>query len=323
MEVFFRKIKERCQSEKPTVMVIVIQSGEGTPGKTGAKMLVGEEGVLYGTVGGGSIEYQAMQTAKDLIGDGKILCEEYTLRPEGEHKLGMVCGGKTKLLFYVLRGVKDLEFAQKGLEMCEKKAPCCMVIPVTEGEAELWDMQEYHSCREKMERSGSDYYTEWFLREGKVYIFGGGHVAYELLPLLSGLDFRCVLLDDREEFANRERFPEAEEIHLVEYQNLDLPIQKEDYAVIMTRGHQYDADCERYVLGTPASYIGVMGSRKKSAYIRGLLQAEGFSEEELNRVVTPIGLSIEAETPGEIAVSIAAQLIRVRAEQRRKRENMR
>lgn len=322
MDIMFQKIKENCQTGHAVALVLVVESSDGTPRKAGAKMLVGENGPLCGTVGGGNIEYRAIETAKKLIPAGTFLQEEYVLRLDDEKKLGMTCGGDTKLVFHVLHGEEGIAFAEKGLRMCEEKRPYCLAIPMTERKVEVWEMQEYHTRREQLEHSDIPYYTEFFLNEGKVYLFGGGHVAYELLPVLAHLDFRCVLLDDREEFANGERFPDAEEIRLVDYKNLNLPVEKEDFVVIMTRGHLFDAECERFVLGTNAAYIGVMGSRKKAAYIYNTLKAEGFSEENLSRIVTPIGLSIGSETPQEIAISIAAQLIQARAEQRAKRGNV-
>lgn len=276
MEAIFQLIKKRCQAGDAVTLVLVVESSDGTPRKAGAKMLVGAEGSLYGTVGGGNIEYRAIRTAKELLMDGSFLCEKYELRLDDENKLGMTCGGNTKLLFHVLRGEEGLLFAETGLQMCAEKRAYCMAVPMAEGRAEILDLHSYHSCREEMERGGVSYYTEFFLHEGKVYIFGGGHVACELLPVLAKLGFRCVLLDDREEYANAERFPAAEEIHLVDYQNLNLPIQKEDFAVIMTRGHQFDAHCERLVLRTEASYIGVMGSRKKQTTFTELCWQKDF-----------------------------------------------
>ena len=121
------------------------------------------------------------------------------------------------------------------------------------------------------------------------------------------------VLDDRAEFADSARFLQAESVELVSFEELSCEILPEDDVLIMTRGHLGDLAVERYVLGTPARYIGVVGSRRKARMVRETLEAEGFSKESLDRVVTPVGIDIGAETPAEIAVSIAAQLVRVRS----------
>lgn len=144
-----------------------------------------------------------------------------------------------------------------------------------------------------------------------VYIFGGGHVAQELVPVLTHLDFSCVVFDDRPEFSNREVFPDAKECITGDFETIAnfIEIKEGDFVCIMTRGHQFDYLVEKQVLKTPASYIGVMGSRSKTKIIHGKLLTDGFSEEEISRLKSPIGLDIKAETPAEIAISIAAELI--------------
>lgn len=147
--------------------------------------------------------------------------------------------------------------------------------------------------------------------ENIVYIFGGGHVAQELVPVLAHLNFPCVVFDDRPEFSNKEVFPDAKECIVGDFETiLDfIEIKETDFVCIMTRGHQFDYLVEKQILKTPASYIGVMGSRSKTKIIREKLLADGFREEEVSRLKSPIGLDIKAETPAEIAISIAGELI--------------
>ena len=161
-------------------------------------------------------------------------------------------------------------------------------------------------------------HAEQFSYDGKVYIFGGGHLAQELVPVLSHLGFRCIVSDDREEFTKPELFPGAEEIRLIDFGKLEetFTIHPEDYIVVVTRGHLCDTDAERFGLKTPAGYIGVVGSRKKTKFVTDKLLAEGFTEEQLARVTAPIGIEIGSETPAEIAISIAAQLIEVRSKKK-------
>ena len=184
-----------------------------------------------------------------------------------------------------------------------------------EGKLQIWQGASEIQGNGLIKCDGTQYYVERFNFDGKVYIFGGGHLAQEVVPVLSHLGFRCVVLDDREEFSKPELFTGAEEVLCVDFKDLANAVQitKNDYVAVMTRGHLHDADVERFVLKTPAHYIGVVGSRRKAKLTRETLRGEGFSNEQLDRIITPIGLEIGSETPAGIAISIAAQLIQVRA----------
>lgn len=140
-------------------------------------------------------------------------------------------------------------------------------------------------------------------------------MAQELVPVLEHVGFRCVALDDRPEFANEKVMRGAEKILLVDFENIgaSVTIGPEDYICIMTRGHAYDTVVQAQALRTPACYIGVIGSKAKTAGVQRQLREQGFTDEDFARITTPIGLDIKAETPAEIAISIAAQMIEVRA----------
>ena len=152
-------------------------------------------------------------------------------------------------------------------------------------------------------------------RPGRVYVFGGGHVSQALVPVLAGVGFRVVVYDDRPEFADPALFPAAEETLCGDFLALEQQVQvtADDYVVIMTRGHQADYEVLCQVLRSGARYLGCIGSRRKLALCRERLLAAGFTEAEYARLHAPIGLPIGAETPEEIAVSVAAELIGVRA----------
>ncbi|HPX93591.1 MAG TPA: XdhC family protein [Bacillota bacterium] len=165
------------------------------------------------------------------------------------------------------------------------------------------------------ELCGHRFYVEELVVPGVVYIFGGGHVGQALAPVLSKVHFAVVVLDDREEFTDPALFPGAYDVRLCDLKDIgqSVTIGPEDYVCIMTRGHSNDLDVEDQVLATPARYIGVIGSRHKTQTIDRLLMERGHTKEALERAVTPIGLDIGGETPEEIAISIAAQMIAVRA----------
>jgi len=148
------------------------------------------------------------------------------------------------------------------------------------------------------------------------FIFGAGHVGQALEPILRYVNFTTKVIDDRPDFANRQRFPEAHEVVVIDsfedaYQGMET--NENSYIVIVTRGHSADYDVLKQTLQRTTAYIGMIGSKNKVAELYSMLREDGFSQQELDRVYSPIGLSIFAETPEEIAISIAAEMIKVRA----------
>lgn len=307
MQGLFRSLGELLSEKTSCVLAIVAASEGSTPRGPGAMMLVTAAGRHWGSIGGGIIEYQAIERAKELLdcGQTEVMHFDITVRSNA------MCGGAYDVLLYYLdfcdaavcRAMKQILEQSSSGRFMQVLFPLAGGLPVL--------------CLEHqtsiINRDG--YFCQSFNRDGAVYIFGGGHVAQQLAPVLQQLDFRCVVLDDREEFANRTVFPTAAQVMQVDYEKLEKNIQLKgnDYVVIMTRGHQYDLEVERFALRSEAKYIGLMGSRTKKGLLRSLLLAEGFTEQQLDRVIIPIGLDISSETPAEIAISIAAQLIQVRA----------
>ena len=160
-------------------------------------------------------------------------------------------------------------------------------------------------------------------KEINVYIFGAGHVSFDLVEVLYKIGFNCIVIDDREEFANKERFPNAYKVLAEDYNNVfdKINITNKDYIIIVTRGHADDYIVEKNALKTNAAYIGMIGSKNKIKTLHDRLKKEeNYTDEMISRVHAPIGLAIGAETTEEIAISIAAELILTRAvsENRRK-----
>lgn len=160
------------------------------------------------------------------------------------------------------------------------------------------------------------YYVEPLVQSGTAYVFGGGHVAQELVPVLKKVGFRCVIMDDREMFANRQVFPDADQVIVGDMERIGdyVSIRPQDYVCVMTRGHQFDYYVQKQALALKPCYLGVMGSKNKIRVVTERLLEDGFSNEEIKACHMPIGLGIHAETPQEIAVSVAAEMISVRAE---------
>lgn len=161
---------------------------------------------------------------------------------------------------------------------------------------------------------GSELFIEQISKNPKLIILGGGHISLVLCKICSLLDFSITVVDDREEFANIKRFDTADEVLCMNFDDAFKQIspQKNNYYVIVTRGHKDDEKCLDNVLERERAYVGMIGSKSKVAYSMNVMKQKGYSEEELKSVYTPIGLKIDAQTPEEIAVSIAAELIQVR-----------
>lgn len=311
----FENLGNTLKNGKDCMLVSVVESKGSAPRSAGAFMLVTAAGRLYGTIGGGNLEYQATFEAQRLLESGCSQLVDYDLSNDTAAGLGMICGGRTKVLFTCFHGgcEKDIAFADRGLELVKKRKMYYVLLPLAAGESQIREELDAPKRQFGYEEAGISYYVEQFNYDGKVYILGGGHLSQELVPLLSHVGFHCIVADDREEFTQPELFPGAEAVKLVNFCNLDLPIGEEDYIIIATRGHLADADCIRYALKTDAKYIGAVGSRKKVRFIRETMLSEGFPEEKIDAIVSPIGLDIGSETPAEIAVSIGGQLIQVRA----------
>ena len=155
-------------------------------------------------------------------------------------------------------------------------------------------------------------FVEEFKLASTAYIFGGGHVAYALEPVLRHVDFKTVIIDDREEYANPQRYPKAARTIVVD--DFDDAF---DYIIIVTRGHRGDLKVLRQALRRPFAYLGMIGSRRKNGLLYDALKQEGVTDEQLEQVHAPIGLEIGSETPEEIAISIVAEIISERARKNR------
>lgn len=187
-------------------------------------------------------------------------------------------------------------------------------------------MEEFQIITERVERGESATltrivegrrYTRRFVPRERLILLGGGHVAYALAKMAEMLDFAVTVVDDRPDFANRQRFPNVDRVLCSEFPAAlaELAVRGSDYACILTRGHRWDRECLCSLLrGTEPHYLGMIGSKRRVAGLLGALAEEGYDRERLSRVHAPIGLMIGAVTPEEISVSICAQLIEKRHE---------
>ena len=328
MRNMLKTIKNKLEHGEPLVLVTVIASSGATPRGAGARMLVGREGRICGTIGGGAVEYRSEQIAAKVLEDKTSLGQDFTLTKDDVQNLGMICGGACDVFFHYLPAgdIHTIMLCDEAEAEFQRGSNLWLLTDVGEnGQMGLYaedlgfwgiSVPENLTMSRHPERTGN-IFAEQINSSGKVYIFGGGHVAQELVPVLSHVGFRCVVMDDREEFTKKELFPGAEEVICGDLQNIGnyMTIGNDDYVCVMTRGHAYDTVVQAQVLRCRPTYCGVIGSAFKAAGVRKTLKQEyGLLDEELNLVTTPIGLNIKGETPAEIAISIAAQMILHRAE---------
>jgi xanthine dehydrogenase accessory factor len=250
MNLYEEIVKLQREGRRGAVATIVNSRGS-IPSFQSAKMLIGS---IAGTIGGGCVEAEVWQAARDVISQEKPRTLAFDLNQDPKYDTGLVCGGTLEIFI-------------------EPVLP----VPI-------------------------------------LYIFGAGHVALELFKAARNAGFDCIVADDRESFANTERFPGANQIIARDF-NLALPDLapgESSYIVICTRGHRDDMRILRWAVQTPARYIGMVGSKRKAITVFRELTREGLDPALFDRVHSPVGLDIGAITPEEIAVSIVAELVAVR-----------
>ncbi len=333
MKQLLTQVRKHLFDGEPLVLVTVTASSGATPRGAGARMLVGKNGRICGTIGGGAVEYRSEQIALNVLEKKVSGQQDFSLTRDDVQNLGMICGGDVNVFFhYIPAGDTDtLSLAEEALRLFETGDALWLISNITAGGAlslytkkkgvcgqpvPEWVLHQLPRQPKLLKQEAESYCVEQISGSGRVYIFGCGHVSQELEPVLTHVGFRCVVVDDRPEFAKRELFPSAEEVKLVDFRKIAdfVTIGEEDYVCVMTRGHAFDTVIQAQVLKNRPCYVGVIGSRKKAAGVRQILKTEyGLTDAELDIVTTPIGIDIDAETPAEIAVSIAGQLIQVRA----------
>jgi xanthine dehydrogenase accessory factor len=225
-----------------------------------------------------------------------------TPREEGTKMLVRADGS---ILGTIGGGSLEAQIIEEAVKVIKQGKPKRLHFALTAKEAEEAGMV----CGGELE-----VFIEPILTSPSLYLFGGGHISLPLAKMGKLLGFKIVVIDDRAEFANPDRFPEADIILAGDFTKSfpKLKIDKSSYIVIVTRGHQHDELVLEWAVGTPAKYIGMIGSKTKVETIFSHLLTKGISREQLDRVHAPIGLEIDAQTPEEIAVSILAEIVKIR-----------
>lgn len=332
MQQLFQTLSQLLKEGKDVVLVSIVASSGSVPRGSGARMLVAEQGRVFGTIGGGAVEYRSEQRALELLKTRDSSYEKFRLYRNEVEDLGMVCGGEVEVYFQFLSSAdrRIPELLEKTEIIFRNREQAWLITELSgTGEMSVFGKQS-GLLGAKIPKSvlaglavrpvlvvaeGKRYYCERLYQPGTVYIFGGGHIAQALAPMLHAVDFPCTVLDDRPDFVRPELFPTAETclIQPEDISEIAKKLSENDYVCIMTRGHKDDLNIQRQVMRTPVRYIGVIGSAKKQKAVKERILELGYTEEDFANVVSPIGLDIGADTPAEIAVSITAQLIMARA----------
>ena len=348
MKEVFREAVNLLGKGAPVVVATVVQTKGSTPQKPGAKLLVRTDGTGVGTLGGGCVEGDIWYAAKQLLkrrGDAEY--REYALNEELAAEDGLVCGGTMYFLIDpIYQPQAYLHFAEEIDKAYRGERPVALanlIRPAGGGNAALGaklfiradgttegslgdpslDRGAIQKALELMvhgkseyvtAEGGSEYFIEGYTTPPQLVICGGGHVSKAIAPVAKALGFRVFITDDREEFSNKERFPEADMLVALKPEDAlpKLPINPNTFIIVATRGHRYDNVALAAAARTSAKYVGLMGSKRKTILIYEDLVRVGLPMERIKEIRSPIGLDIHARTPEEIAISIMAEVLMFR-----------
>ena len=317
------------KEDKTGAIATVISRDGSAPRDVGAKMFVGEDRQIYGTIGGGKMEFDVYDRIMTIMGENRPEIVHIRMNAKEIAAKGMICGGKVDVLIEpVHKKYEELYNRLEYLENTDQNAVIAtqfkeekLLKTIIERDMEITGDEIVSKNKKAFVEYVSNvnlYTTEGILIEAlhhapSLYIFGGGHVSHFIAKIAKIVGFYIIIVDDREEFANKEKFPDADEFIVKPFKNVydSLKFTGREFVVIVTRGHRYDIEVLRETLKNETRYVGMIGSKRKVKMILKHMRKIGFDDATVDRVHSPIGL-FRAETPQEIAVSIVAELVKVR-----------
>jgi xanthine dehydrogenase accessory factor len=345
----FEEIDKLLSSGTKTVLARIIRQVGSAPRALGTKFLVLEDESIMGTIGGGLLEHQVIKRSKKVLEEGKSSILHFQLTGENVAQTEMLCGGIVDVLLEPIfpenKTVKEV--FQRATHVIQAGRKCTLLTLVAEGtdfaaENARLLIDEHGNqignlgdifTKQKSEiqkwcaaskpgliamdstAKAPALFVEPVQADDVLFLFGAGHISTFVAPLAKMVGFRVVVIDDRKEFANAARFPNVDQLIICPFQDAfdRISINASSYLAIITRGHIHDRAVLQTALQTTPAYIGMVGSRRKRNLIYKAIREEGASQDALDEIHSPIGLNIGAETPEEIAVSIIAEMIQVRA----------
>lgn len=311
MKEIINRIYELFVENSPAIIATITAKSGSTPRGEGSSMIITKEGYDSGTVGGGAQEYNAIEYGKELVVKKISDNHKYILTTNQAEDIGMVCGGTNNIHFEYIDPSNELignyfkfildNYSNHKIKMVydlDCKSGFSIEI---DGELQPFTLGG----------SPTNVFKFNIEADPRVFVLGGGHVSQATVPILDYLGYETIVVENREEFLKKEDFPNSTR-YLMDYENLDsLDITKDDYVIILTRGHVSDKQSLKSALKKRPKYIGVIGSRKKSALMFKELEGTEYEEFAKEKVFSPVGIEIGAQTPREIAISIIAQIIKV------------
>ena len=316
---------------KKGMVATVVNKAGAAPREEGAKMFVGEDKKSYGTIGGGRLEAEVIDEALKSMNTKVARLIHIRMDAKAVADEGMLCGGNVDILLEpVLTRHKEV---YEGIGECEKKGIAAALVtrfkktPIQKslinrdgvvwgdgiGKDEIAELRDFWN-ENRVRFVDDEIMVEPIVAFSHLIIFGAGHVSQFLSKVAKMVDFNVTIVDDRAEFANRERFPEADNVIVEDFNEAfnHIDLSRKSYLVIVTRGHSHDALVLAKSIEHPMRYIGMIGSKRKVRMVLDYLREKGVKKEILESVHAPIGIDINSETPQEIAISIVAELIQTR-----------
>lgn len=336
MNSIFSEAAALCQANTPFAWASIIKEDGSTPRSAGSKMIILEDRIIS-TIGGGGMEGEVIEKARtEVLKQKRPQILYYNMSGGADATLGLACGGNCEvLLAYITPDFREVFAAAAEAEMHGTPAWLFYILDEREDSALPFQFCLNVGCERlvgsftgnpKFARDillnpirvaihgdsvdGIRYIVDDVGSAPHMFLFGAGHVSCEVAKLAVGVGFQVTVIDDRPDYANSVRFPECNCMVIEDFNAIpSLPLDSQSYVVIMTRGHSHDREVLEWSIGKPHRYLGMIGSRSKRDGLYRQLNEKGIPMEQLLAVKCPIGLSIYAETPAEIAISVMAEII--------------
>ncbi|MBN8457982.1 MAG: XdhC family protein [Verrucomicrobia bacterium] len=306
-------LSDRLRRRSRAVLLYVVESSGQTPGRAGFKMAVAADGGLCGSIGGGRIEADLVERARAMLRQRAPVIEilRRVHQPHHPESSGMICGGEQTV---VVMPCRKSDAATLRTLLARREAGRCGILTLSPNGLGYRAARAERPPHQFVRRGGVWSYAGFIAPMETLFIVGGGHVGLALSRVMATLGFRIVVLDERGGLGTLEQNESAHERRVVPFARIGaaVPSGARHYAVIMTPGHASDELVLRQLVRKRLRYLGMLGSRRKVAEIFRRLRDDGVPQEMLDIVRAPVGLPIGSQTPAEIAVSIAAEIIRIR-----------
>lgn len=312
---FWKKILDELNNNINIVLLTVVENKGSSPGRQGFKMYVTSKNEFHGSIGGGSTEYQLVNKAKKILANEETkpsLIRQVHNSDEEMHKSGMICSGEHTVAMQPFN-FNDIHFVETIIDDIENNKAGIFQLSNNGFEYTTFEKrkeQYYFSKKNESEWS----FSEYLGYKNIINIIGGGHVGLSLSVVMKQLGFYVIVYDNRKDLNTFIDNNIADEKHIVDYKDIDkiIPEGKNIYTVIMSFSHINDGFILHKLVNHDIKYLGLMGSAKKVKTIFADLEEKGVSKSNLDKIYAPIGIQIKSETPEEIAISVAAEIIKTK-----------